>query len=165
LRTTVRRFSALPFSEPISCGFFTGAQKHPDARAPASRFHTHFLQPVRVQHDPLGEGRNRAFIRRFVGRSASKALAVPVDQPVHSMDLATGLLGGIPSLDQSSVFLVNQTVSSASSIERLWLSLARGAGFWRARGTLVGTELADSLNPRMEVRFQSHLIERTLQPA
>ena len=44
-------------------------------------------QPVHVQHDPTGESRDSVFTRRFVGTSRVKTLAVPVDQPIHSMDI------------------------------------------------------------------------------
>ena len=43
-------------------------------------------QLVHVQDDPVGESRDSVFIRRFVGTSRVKTLAVPIDQPNHSMD-------------------------------------------------------------------------------
>src|SRR5687768_17131914 len=36
-RRHFRRIFTLPFLDPISCGFFVGDQKHPDARTPQSR--------------------------------------------------------------------------------------------------------------------------------
>ncbi len=46
------------------------------------------LQPPHVQHDPVGESRDSVFIRRFVGTSRVKTLAVPADQPIHLMEIA-----------------------------------------------------------------------------
>jgi hypothetical protein len=46
------------------------------------------LQPPHVQHDPADESRDSVFIRRFVGTSRVKTLAIPADQPVHLMDIA-----------------------------------------------------------------------------
>jgi hypothetical protein len=45
-------------------------------------------QPVPVQDDPVGEGRDSVFIRRLIGTGRVKTLAVPIDQPIHSMDIA-----------------------------------------------------------------------------
>jgi hypothetical protein len=45
-------------------------------------------QLVHRQHDPVGEGRSSVFNRCNVGTGGVKTLAVPVDQPIHSMDIA-----------------------------------------------------------------------------
>jgi hypothetical protein len=61
---------------------------HADARTPTITFHAHFLAPVPVQDDPVGESRETVFTRRSAGTTAVKTLAVPEDQPSHFMDLA-----------------------------------------------------------------------------
>jgi hypothetical protein len=53
-----------------------------------SRFMLTSSQPVHVQHDLVGEGRDRVFTRGVVGTSRVKTLAVSVDQPIHPMDIA-----------------------------------------------------------------------------
>ena len=46
-----------------------------------------FLQPPHVQHDPVGESRDSGSISRFVGTMRVKTLVVPVDKPIHLVDI------------------------------------------------------------------------------
>ena len=57
-----------------------------------SRFMLTSSQPVHIQHHPTGESCDSVFTRHFVGTSRVKTLAVPVDQPIHSIDIVYRIL-------------------------------------------------------------------------